>query len=108
VIAFAFQIRWRSRAIKDLERLPKRDRARIVEAVERYARSSEGDVQKLRGTDPPEQRLRVGDYRIRFHLDTAVRIMTILRVLPRDKAYRVREPVSKFGDEVEVSVAWIA
>ena len=105
MIAFAFQIRWRSRAIKDLERLPKRDRARIVEAVERYARSSEGDVQKLRGTDPPEQRLRVGNYRIRFHLDTAVRIMTVLRVLPRVKAYQVREPGVEFSSEMELEIS---
>jgi mRNA-degrading endonuclease RelE of RelBE toxin-antitoxin system len=107
VIAFAFQIRWKPRAMKDLKRLSRRDRDRVVEAVERYARSSEGDVQKLRGTDPPEQRLRVGDYRVRFHLDTTGKVMTILRVLPRDKAYKVREPEAEFIAE-EALVAGVA
>ena len=103
MIAFALQLRWKPRAIKDLKRLSSRDRDRVVEAVERYARSSEGDVQKLRGTDPPEQRLRIGDYRVRFHLDTAGRVMTILRVLPRDKAYRVREPDVEFSSEAALA-----
>jgi len=45
------------------------------------------DVQKLRGK-PNEWRLRVGDWRIRFGLDASARIVVILRVLPRGRAYR--------------------
>jgi mRNA-degrading endonuclease RelE of RelBE toxin-antitoxin system len=29
--------------------------------------SAAGNVKKLQGIDPPEFRLRVGDYRVRFH-----------------------------------------
>jgi mRNA-degrading endonuclease RelE of RelBE toxin-antitoxin system len=39
-----------------------------------------------KGIDPPEYRLRVGDYRVRFHLeDEALRV---LRVRNRREAYR--------------------
>jgi mRNA-degrading endonuclease RelE of RelBE toxin-antitoxin system len=55
--------------------------------VERYAQSGEGDVLQLTDIDPPEYRLRVGDWRVRFHRDSTRAILILLRVLPRDKAY---------------------
>ncbi|HYO46531.1 MAG TPA: type II toxin-antitoxin system RelE/ParE family toxin [Gemmatimonadota bacterium] len=97
MIDFAFQVRWMPRAIKDLKRLPKRDSRRVMDAVERFARTNDGDVQQLTDVDPPEHRLRVGDYRVRFNLDRPGRILTVLRVLPRDKAYRVREVQDSYG-----------
>ena len=41
---------------------------RVKQAVERFADTGAGDVKRLQGIDPPEDRLRVGDYRVRFHL----------------------------------------
>ena len=107
MIDFAFRIRWKPRADKDLQRLPQRDQRRIVEAVEHFSRTSEGDVQKLTGISPSEYRLRIGDYRVRFRLDKSARIVTILRVLPRDKAYKVREPEAAFTteDALEAGIA---
>jgi len=35
----------------------------------RYLDTGEGDVRRLQGIEPPEFRLRVGDYRVRFHED---------------------------------------
>jgi len=43
-------------------------------------------VKRLQGIDPPEYRLRVGDYRVRFHLDDAT--VQVLRVRNRREAYR--------------------
>jgi len=43
-------------------------------------------VKKLQGIDPPEYRLRVGDYRVRFELDGET--VRILRVRNRREAYR--------------------
>ncbi len=43
-------------------------------------------VKRLQGIDPPEFRLRVGDYRVRFHQDDDT--MRILRVRNRREAYR--------------------
>ncbi len=46
-----------------------------------------GDLQKLHGSRE-EWRLRVGDYRVRFLPDSGSQVIAILRVLPRDQAYR--------------------
>ena len=56
------------------------------QAVERFAETGTGDVKKLQGVNPPEFRLRVGDYRARFHQDGDT--IRILRVRNRREAYR--------------------
>ena len=38
----------------------------VLTAIHRLAESGAGDVRKLHNTNPPEFRLRVGDYRVRF------------------------------------------
>lgn len=43
---------------------------------------------RLAGTNPPEYRLRVGDWRLRFLRDDAARLVILTRVLPRGRAYR--------------------
>jgi mRNA-degrading endonuclease RelE of RelBE toxin-antitoxin system len=40
-----------------------------------------GDIKRLVG-DPPQWRLRVGDWRVRFDRDPEVRVVVIQRVLP--------------------------
>lgn len=40
---------------------------RIAGAIHRFATTSAGSVQGLRGIHPPEFCLRVGDWRVRFH-----------------------------------------
>jgi hypothetical protein len=59
---------------------------RIKQGVERFAESGTGDVKKLQGIDPPEYRLRVGDWRVRFA--QVGEITRILRVRNRREAYR--------------------
>jgi mRNA-degrading endonuclease RelE of RelBE toxin-antitoxin system len=79
------RIQWNSRAQKDFDALDRVVSQRVESAIERFA-SGDGEVRRLTGIDPPLFRLRAGDWRIllRFDADTIV----ILRVLPRDKAYR--------------------
>ena len=69
----------------DMKRLDKRTKTRLVEAIERFAETGYGDVKRLKGW-PNEARLRIGKWRVRFiqQIDS----LTILRVLPRGKAYR--------------------
>ncbi len=83
----SWSIAWTTRARKDLRKLDKPVAARIVTAVERFARTGVGDVVQLTAVEPPEYRLRVGDWRVRFRRDPARALLIILRVLPRDKAY---------------------
>lgn len=59
---------------------------RIVGALGRFAATGAWNVRVLRGIHPPEFRLRVGDWRVRFR-DHDGRI-DVLRVRNRKDAYR--------------------
>ena len=83
-----WQVSWSERAIRDADRLDPQVRQRLLAALDRYAADEHGDVLRLEAVEPPEWRLRVGAWRIRFRRDPATKILLILRVLPRDKAYR--------------------
>lgn len=76
-------------ARRDLRRLDPPVRERILTALESLAADpSQGDVKRLAGIDPPEWRLRVGDWRVRFTRDLGTRTLAVQRVLPRGRAYR--------------------
>jgi mRNA interferase RelE/StbE len=91
----SWEVQWTRRAIKDARNLDVPIRERVVEAVGRLA-MGQGDVRVLQGASPPEWRLRVGDWRVRFTYvvehdhdrDEDVQVIRILRVLPRGRAYR--------------------
>jgi len=59
---------------------------RVKVSVERFAATGAGNVKRLQDIDPPEYRLRVGDYRVRFELEKET--MRMLRVRNRREAYR--------------------
>lgn len=80
------QIEWSEQSLDDLAALDKGTAHRISIAVERFAETGTGNVKKLQGIDPPEFRLRVGDFRVRF--DTQGDTLRILRVRNRKDAYR--------------------
>jgi mRNA-degrading endonuclease RelE of RelBE toxin-antitoxin system len=42
----------------------------------------------ISGSSSREWRLRVGDWRVRFTFDDEQRVIVVLRVLPRGRAYR--------------------
>ena len=79
---------WTPQSLRDLRKLDVKPRQRILEALERFAATGIGDVKRLQGLDPPEWRLRVGRWRIRFRQSPESSSVEILRVLGRDKAYR--------------------
>ncbi len=73
---------------------------RIYAAVQRFAETGRGDVKRLTGSRPPEYRLRVGDYRVRFQshsesrrdpttgVESRTLVIEVLRVLTRGDGYR--------------------
>ncbi len=75
------------RARKDLRRIDPPGRRRILIAIERLAQGAEltGDVKRLRGSN--EYRLRVGDWRVRFEREDRQLVITVVRILPRGRAY---------------------
>jgi mRNA-degrading endonuclease RelE of RelBE toxin-antitoxin system len=76
------------RAERDIRRLDHQVARRVVAALDRLCGEPPvGDVTHLTGSNPPEWRLRVGDWRVRFARDDAGTII-VTRVLPRGRAYR--------------------
>ncbi len=80
------EIEWTEAALEDMAALDKGISRRVKQAAERFAETGAGNVKRLQGIDPPEYRLRVGDYRVRFHLDDES--VRILRVRNRREGYR--------------------
>jgi mRNA-degrading endonuclease RelE of RelBE toxin-antitoxin system len=70
----------------DLAGLDRSVALRVVAAINRFASTGAGNLQVLRGIHPPEFRLRVGDWRVRFH-DNGNWI-DVLRIRNRRDAYR--------------------
>ena len=80
------EIEWVEMALDDMAALDKGVARRVRHSLERFAETGAGNVKQLHGIDPPEFRLRVGDYRVRFHLDNDT--LRVLRVRNRREAYR--------------------
>ena len=83
------QVEWEASAVKDMRRLSAGVRNRIIAKVEQYAddpSSLANQVIALAGS--PYRRMRVGDYRVIFRVESdTIAIMVILRVRHRRKAY---------------------
>lgn len=79
------EIEIRTKAVKDLQTIPKRDGERIAKAILALQSGSFGDIKRLTNFTP-EYRLRVGEWRVLFEMD--VKKITIYRILHRREAYR--------------------
>ena len=74
-------------ALRDMKKLDRRLARRIREGVVGLAETGSGDVVKLKGTSPPEWRLRVGAHRVFFRFQGDAGEIRILCVRRRDGAY---------------------
>lgn len=83
----SLRLDWTPRAQRDLARLDRATRERIVAAVLRLAETSQGDVVKLAGKQPPEYRLRVGGWRVRFAWDQGSGVLILLHIFKRGQGY---------------------
>jgi len=80
------KIAWTDQGKSDLRAIDQVAALRILHTITRYLATGEGDVQRLQGIEPPEFRLRSGDYRVRFH-DLGDSIL-VLAIKHRREAYR--------------------
>ena len=84
-----FSLRIKGSAAKELARVEKVDRKRIVAAIDRLAENPylggalKGALQGLR-------RLRVGDYRVLYEIQDEALVVLVVRVVHRREAYRRR------------------
>jgi mRNA-degrading endonuclease RelE of RelBE toxin-antitoxin system len=71
----------------DRKKIAWRDQAKAqLRALAHFAATGEGDVKRLQDIEPPEIRLRVGDYQLRFHDYGHTLYVTAVR--HRREAYR--------------------
>jgi mRNA interferase RelE/StbE len=82
----AKKITWTDQARADVRAIDRDTAIDLLHGLARFVATEEGDVKRLQGIGPPEFRLRLGDYRVRFN-DLGESI-EILRVRHRKDAYR--------------------
>ena len=80
------KVAWRNQARAQLRAIDQPTALRILRALAHFAATGEGDVKRLQDIEPPEFRLRVGDYRHRFHDDGQTLYVTAVK--HRREAYR--------------------
>ena len=82
----AKKIAWTDQANADVRTIDQETALDLLHRLARFLETEDGDVKCLTDIDPPELRLRLGDYLLRFydHGDS----IQILRVRHRKEAYR--------------------
>ena len=78
-------IAWTDRAKADLRAIDRQTALDLMHGIARFLATEEGDAKRLQGIEPPELRLRLGDYRVRF--DDHGESIEILAVKHRTEAY---------------------
>lgn len=74
-------------AHRQIRRLPAQTQERVNNAIAALAESPRpAGVKKLAARDG--YRIRVGDYRILYHIVDKAKVVTVYRVLPRENVYR--------------------
>lgn len=83
----SYSVQIRRSAAKELARVQKEDRLRIIHAIDGLAeRPLIG--KPLKGSDRGLRRLRVGDYRIVYEVLADALVVLVVRVAHRREAYR--------------------
>lgn len=82
----AKKIAWSHQAKADVRAIDRDTAIDLLHRLARFLETEQGEVKRLQDIDPPEFRLRIGDYRLRYH-DHGDSI-EMLRVLHRKDAYR--------------------
>jgi len=79
-----YDIQFKPKSVKDIERLPSRIQDRVLARIEEMSNDLKGDVRRLTNFTP-EYRLRVGDYRVLFEIEG--KTIIIYRIRHRREAY---------------------
>ncbi|MBC8485200.1 type II toxin-antitoxin system RelE/ParE family toxin [bacterium] len=84
-----YDIVLKPQAIKDLKMIPKTDAKHIFNRLEILTVDLKGDVKQLTNFTP-EYRLRIGNYRILFEIESDNKIV-VYRIINRKDAYKKRK-----------------
>jgi mRNA interferase RelE/StbE len=80
-----YDIQFKPRAVKDIEKISSRIRIKIIKDIEMLGDDLAGDVKRLTHFTP-EYRLRIGDYRVLFEIEN--KSLIVYRVRHRREVYR--------------------
>ena len=80
-----YQVELRPRAEKDLRNLQRQEQERIIDKLRVLVEDLRGDIKRLVQFQP-SYRLRVGDYRVLFEIESSK--IVVYRILHRREAYR--------------------
>ncbi len=80
-----YNVQFKPRAVKDIERLSSRMQFQIIKGIEAMSDDLTGDVKRLTNFTP-EYRLRVGNYRVLFEIEN--KNIIVYRVRHRREVYR--------------------
>ncbi len=83
----SFSIRIKQSAARELRRIARPDRTRIVAAIDRLAETPHLGT-SLKGDHRGLRRLRVGDYRVVYEIRDDELVVLVVRVAHRRDAYR--------------------
>jgi len=73
---------------KQLDALPDKVFGRVADKIQQLAENPRPDgVSKLKSTDK-EYRIRIGDYRVRYEIDDAKKLVILLQCKHRKDSYR--------------------
>jgi len=72
----------------------------IADGMERFlsgtpTRQGKSRIRRLRGIENPDYRLRLGEYRVFYNVDTSGRRVEVLRILHKDETPEYYEEVRK-------------
>jgi len=80
-----YNVQFKPRAVKDIERLSSRIQFQIIKGIGAMSDDLTGDVKRLTNFTP-EYRLRVGNYRVLFEIEN--KNIIVYRVRHRREVYR--------------------
>ncbi|MGM0510886.1 MAG: type II toxin-antitoxin system RelE family toxin [Thermoplasmatota archaeon] len=89
----SYQILIEEKAVTEIKSLNKKTRERIKKKIREILADDplpggKGDIKKIIDSDFDHWRLRVGDYRVFYDIDSNDKIVYIISVRHRSKAYR--------------------
>jgi mRNA interferase RelE/StbE len=84
-----YEVEFTEEALNNLRRYPQNDQRRILARINQLALNpfTMSNVKRLVDF-APAYRLRVGNYRVFFDRDDTIRIIDVVDILPRGRAYR--------------------
>ena len=93
-----YEVVFAPEAVQDIKRLSARERATVIDNIEKHLRHTPGKtgrtrIKRLRGLSRPQYRLRIDD--IRVYYDVTEQNVEILAIIPKSSAARW---LAEFGE----------